>query len=78
MVDCTLTVSAGGTEYNGKDYGAWGCDGAWMTNAWDFMKDNGAMHESDYPYTSGVSAAEGTCMHDNNKTHGNISTWGQV
>ena len=25
MVDCTLAVERGGTAYNGKDYGAWGC-----------------------------------------------------
>jgi len=55
MVDCTLATERGGTPYNGKDYGAWGCEGAWMSNAWDFMKDNGAMYESDYPYTSGLS-----------------------
>ena len=55
MVDCTLATERGGTPYNGKDYGAWGCEGAWMANAWDFMKDNGAMYESDYPYTSGLS-----------------------
>jgi len=53
MVDCTLSASAGGQEFRGKDYQAWGCEGAWMEYAWDFQKDHGAMLEEDYPYTSG-------------------------
>lgn len=72
MVDCTLSPSAGGEAYEGKDYYAWGCQGAWMKYAWEFQKDHGAMLESDYPYTSGNTGTETACAHDDSKTVGKI------
>ena len=39
MVDC-------------EPYGA-GCDGGWVDAALDYLIDNGAETEADYPYTAG-------------------------
>ena len=53
-VDCTLTESRGGgynkEMFDGADYGCWGCSGCWMRNHFNFLRDWGAMRESDYPY----------------------------
>lgn len=72
LVDCTLSSSAGGNNTWDKDYGAWGCQGAWMEYAWEFQSDHGAMLESDYPYTSGTTGTETACAHDYDKTIGKI------
>jgi hypothetical protein len=78
MVDCTLSPSAGGEAYEGKDYHAWGCQGAWMEYAWEFQKDHGVMLEADYPYTSGSTGQETSCKHDDSKTVGKIASWNQL
>lgn len=36
-------------------YGTYGCNGAWMANAYDYVINNGLQASSTYPYTSVVS-----------------------
>lgn len=40
-----------------KSYGTYGCSGAWMANAYDYVVNNGLESSSTYPYTSVVSTA---------------------
>uniref|UniRef100_A0A3Q1ERF6 Cathepsin 12 n=1 Tax=Acanthochromis polyacanthus TaxID=80966 RepID=A0A3Q1ERF6_9TELE len=35
-----------------KQYGTYGCSGAWMANAYDYVVNNGLQSTSTYPYTS--------------------------
>ncbi|XP_036969326.1 procathepsin L isoform X2 [Acanthopagrus latus] len=35
-----------------KSYGTYGCNGAWMANAYDYVVNNGLQATSTYPYTS--------------------------
>ncbi|XP_068600017.1 digestive cysteine proteinase 2 [Brachionichthys hirsutus] len=35
-----------------KSYGTYGCNGAWMANAYDYVVGNGLQSTSTYPYTS--------------------------
>uniref|UniRef100_A0AAV2KSI1 Peptidase C1A papain C-terminal domain-containing protein n=1 Tax=Knipowitschia caucasica TaxID=637954 RepID=A0AAV2KSI1_KNICA len=35
-----------------KPYGTYGCNGAWMANAYDYVISNGLMTTNAYPYTS--------------------------
>ncbi|XP_071751754.1 digestive cysteine proteinase 2 isoform X2 [Centroberyx gerrardi] len=35
-----------------RSYGTYGCNGAWMANAYDYVVSNGLQSESTYPYTS--------------------------
>ncbi|CAJ1060030.1 cathepsin L1 [Xyrichtys novacula] len=35
-----------------RSYGTYGCSGAWMANAYDYVIKNGLMSTSSYPYTS--------------------------
>ncbi|KAG7467762.1 cathepsin L1-like [Solea senegalensis] len=35
-----------------KPYGTYGCSGAWMANAYDYVVNNGLQSTSTYPYTS--------------------------
>lgn len=37
-----------------KSYGTYGCSGAWMANAYDYVVGNGLQSTSTYPYTSVV------------------------
>lgn len=37
-----------------KSYGTYGCNGAWMANAYDYVVNNGLQATSTYPYTSVV------------------------
>lgn len=37
-----------------KSYGTYGCSGAWMANAYDYVVSNGLQATSTYPYTSVV------------------------
>ena len=43
--DCTLRDNEVNMSMFGKDYGCWGCDGCWMSNSWDFMREQGVMSE---------------------------------
>ena len=43
LVSCTMV-----SPYNNL-----GCNGGWMFNSWSYLKSNGLMKLSDYPYTSG-------------------------
>lgn len=40
-----------------KSYGTYGCSGAWMANAYDYVVNNGLESTSTYPYTSVVRTA---------------------
>lgn len=37
-----------------KPYGTYGCSGAWMANAYDYVVSNGLQSTGTYPYTSVV------------------------
>lgn len=37
-----------------KSYGTYGCNGAWMANAYDYVVNNGLQSTNSYPYTSVV------------------------
>ena len=76
LVDCTYTLNPANEQRFGKDYLAYGCQGGWMTWAWDFIKDQGVMTDEDYPYTSGDSEMEGECKHRKSKTVGKVKRWG--
>lgn len=78
LVDCTLTTNPKNKEQFGKDYGAYGCDGGWMSYAWDFISDQGAMTDAEYPYESGISQKEGDCKHNASKTEAKVDFYGQV
>jgi len=36
------------------------------------------MAEGDYPYTSGTTMIESECVHDDDKTIGKVTSWGQI
>ena len=78
IVDCTLTTNPENEKQFGKDYRAWGCQGGWMSYAWDFMHDQGAMTDADYPYNSGRTMTENECGHDTSKTVGKVDTYNQI
>lgn len=61
-VDCTTDTDRN-REMFGKTYGAWGCEGAWMYNYWEFSKEQGSMPDSEYPYTG----RDDNCSHDESK-----------
>ena len=71
-VDCTLAHSQGGS-YNDEDWGCWGCEGCWMSNHYRYLKKNGAMLESDYPYEA---KQLGNCdQYDANKIVGKVQDY---
>lgn len=37
-----------------RSYGTYGCSGAWMANAYDYVVSNGLQSANAYPYTSVV------------------------
>jgi len=65
-VDCT---NKDGNDIMDQNYGCWGCEGCWMANSWDMMKDHGVMTNDDYKYT----ARDETCKHDYNKVWGYVT-----
>lgn len=72
LVDCTYTFNQDNFDRFGKDYYSHGCNGGWMSWAWDFMKDQGIMLDSDYPYQSGNTQTEHACEHDESKVVGYV------
>jgi C1A family cysteine protease len=48
---------------------AYGCDGGWIENGLNYLKYNGMMKDSDYPYI----ASEGMCNHDYSKSVATIT-----
>jgi len=50
----------------------YGCGGGWMAPSWEFMKDQGAMTNADYPY----KGKNQTCAHDDSKIIGRTKEWG--
>ena len=77
LVDCTYTFSQDNMDRFGEYY-AHGCNGGWMSWAWDFQKDWGVMLDSDYPYQSGNTSTEHYCEHDDSKTIGRVSSYTQI
>lgn len=63
LIDCT-TNSAENILKFGKNYGNLGCNGGWMSNGWNFIRDWGVMTNDAYPYTE---QPEAPCMHDPKK-----------
>lgn len=41
-----------------RPYGTYGCNGAWMANAYDYVINNGLQASDTYPYTSVVSGIQ--------------------
>lgn len=39
------------------DIGNMGCNGGWMSAAWDYLKTTGAVSDGCFPYTSGGGIA---------------------
>ena len=78
LVDCTLTTNPQNEIDFGKDYGIYGCNGGWMSWAWDFHIDQGFMYDTDYPYNSGTTGTENACGHDANKVKGFVKEYGQI
>ncbi|XP_034555837.1 cathepsin L1 [Notolabrus celidotus] len=60
LVDCSRT------------YGTYGCSGAWMANAYDYVVNNGLMSTSSYPYTS---ADTQPCYYDNRQAVAHIKDY---
>ena len=80
-VDCTLAADRGG-GYNKKhfgdayrDYDCWGCSGCWMRNHFNFLKDHGAMRESDYRYEAKELKE---CKHDFDNIVGKVDFYEQI
>lgn len=46
-----------------KSYGTYGCSGAWMANAYDYVVNNGLESTITYPYTSVVRTAPALHRH---------------
>ena len=74
IVDCTLTTNPENEKRFDKDYHAYGCNGGWMSYAWDFIHDQGAMTDAEYPY----NAKENDCKHDKTKTVAKVREYGQI
>jgi len=75
LVDCTIGTEANIAQFNLNDY-TWGCEGGWMSTAWDFLKQEGYMTNEDYPYESRENSLEGECRHDSSKTVGKVTSYG--
>ena len=60
LVSCSNYWNSGFSQ----DYNNHGCNGGWMSWAWDFQINEGIMEDSAYPYFSGSTGSEGTCDHD--------------
>uniref|UniRef100_H3C206 Cathepsin 12 n=1 Tax=Tetraodon nigroviridis TaxID=99883 RepID=H3C206_TETNG len=52
-----------------KSYGTYGCSGAWMANAYDYVVNNGLESTGTYPYTSMDTQP---CYYDNKRAVGTI------
>jgi C1A family cysteine protease len=74
IVDCTLSSNPKNKQQFGKDYRGHGCSGGWMSFAWDFVKDQGAMTDADYPY----NAKENACAHKADATVANVKEYGRI
>ena len=68
LVDCTLDP----VTYND------GCNGGWYFWSYDWLKDHYTMLESDYPYTSGSTGNETSCMYDEDLGVTEVSSYGQT
>lgn len=73
LVDCTTNTQANQNMF-GQTYNTYGCGGGWMSYAWRFARDHGYMTNSSYPYTG----RDDPCVHNNNATVGNVTSWGQI
>ncbi|XP_066992742.2 cathepsin L isoform X2 [Anabrus simplex] len=52
-----------------KTYGTLGCEGGWMYQAYNYVKDNGIDKEESYPYKGMVD----TCQHDDGKQGASVN-----
>jgi C1A family cysteine protease len=77
-VDCTLRNTQRNRDLFNKDYGCWGCQGCWMSNSWDLMKEQGVMSYDAYPYKSGNTGREYNCEHDFNNIWGYVTDYQQI
>lgn len=50
-----------------KNFGTYGCSGAWMANAYDYVVSNGLQSTDTYPYTSVVRLCWLVLHHKNSK-----------
>ncbi|XP_067086492.1 digestive cysteine proteinase 2 [Osmerus mordax] len=55
-----------------KPYGTYGCSGAWMANAYDYVVSNGLQSTSTYPYTSVDTQP---CFYDSHQSVAHISDY---
>lgn len=78
LVDCTYTLDPDNEAFFGKDYKAYGCQGGWMSWAWDFQIDQGNMTDADYPYTSGNTGTETKCAHNYEAIEHYTHSYGQI
>ena len=49
-----------------------------MDWSYDFIRKYGVMYEEDYPYTSGTTPTEGTCLHEETLIDKKVKTYSQV
>ena len=56
----------------------YGCQGGYMSEVWWYQRDNGAMLDEEYPYTSGTTSSVGQCQYDQSKTKNVVTSWGSV
>jgi len=74
LVDCSLHSV---TQFDTR-YWNYGCGGGWMSEAWKFQKNEGYMHDADYPYESDETYTEGACRHKTNKVIGKVTKIGKI
>ena len=55
-----------------------GCNGGWYYWAYDWLRQNKAMSESDYPYVSGTTATVYQCQYNEARGLINVNTYQQV
>jgi len=70
LVDCSGTVASTAGVIGGP-YGNAGCNGGWMSNAWNYIKYNGIATNAAYPYT----AVLGTCAQKGKTKVGFVTGW---
>jgi len=73
LVDCLSYTKGGNPDLN--PYDDHGCSGGFITNGVRSANLNGGlMNWDDYPYVSGTTKTEGTCVYDSSNSNLNISS----
>jgi C1A family cysteine protease len=70
LVDCSGTVASTAGVIGGP-YGNAGCNGGWMSNAWNYIKYNGISTNAAYPYKAVLQ----TCAQKGKTKVGFVSGW---